>query len=570
MSYILRVDMGKLEACFERVPEEYVMIGGRGLTSQIIADGVPPNCEPLGRHNKLVIAPGLLGGTGVPSSGRLSVGGVSPLTGGIKEANAGGTVGHKLARLGIKALVIEGKPTEIEKSTPYVMRVAKDACEIIPWRALRYLGVYETAARLQEKYGNRVGIILIGPAGERLMSAAGITNTDSEGVPSRYAARGGLGAVMGSKGVKAIVVDDAKTSLCRPSKKQEFDALVKELAELIRTTPQTAEVYPKYGTAAMVDTTNALGALPTRNFSTGRFEKANEINGVKLRETILERGGIPTHACMPGCLIRCSNVYVDKDGKTIVSPLEYETIGLLGSNCGIGDLDKIAQINWLCNDYGVDTLEVGGSLGVAMEAGLLEFGDADKALELVREIGRASVLGRVLGQGGALTARVLGILRVPAVKGQTMPAYEPRSIKGLGVTYATSPMAADHTAGNTVRAQVDHHKPEGQVEASRNAQVTAVIYDVLGMCNFVGTAIKTRIDLLASLLSTQYGVEWTADKLRELAQSTLRTEIAFNRAAGLTEASDRLPEWFCEEENPATKTRFDVSGEQLHKVLANI
>ncbi len=564
MNRVLRVNMQTGVATYQDVPESDRLLGGRGLTSRIVGWEVNPECHPLGPDNKLVIAPGLLAGTAAPSSGRISIGAKSPLTGGIKESNGGGVVAGKLARLGIKAVVVEGQP---EGEELHLLLINRLGAQLLPADDLREVGVYDATSRLQKRYGEKVGVLLIGPAGERLMSAAGITNTDVDGTPSRYCGRGGLGAVMGSKRLKAIVVDDAG---CEPPVLHDpaaFKTAVREVVDAIRETPQTAEVYPKYGTAAMVGILEAMGGLPTRNFQTGHFEQAEAIGGEKLRETILARGGQPTHACMPGCSIRCSNIYHDAHGRVLVSPLEYETIGLFGSNCGIGDLDKIAELNRLCNDYGVDTIETGGAVAIAMEAGLAPFGDADGAIRLVEEIGKGSILGRVLGQGGAVTGRVLGITNVPVVKGQIMPSYDPRAVKGLGVTYATSPMGADHTAGQTIRAQVDHRSAAGQAEASRNAQINATIYDCLGVCLFVGPAVKTSLELLSALVNARYGTAWSGEDLRQMALETLHTELAFNRAAGFGPADDRLPEYMTRQANPASGTVFDVPAEELDSLF---
>ncbi len=553
--------MHTMRTARQAADESLVALGGRSLTARILLDEVRPDCDPLGRHNKLIIAPGLLGGTSAPCSGRISAGGKSPLTGGIKESNAGGVVGHKLARLGIKALVFEDKPPD--SAGPFVLILARDRAELLPRPELAGLGVYESAARLRREFGTHAGVVLIGPAGERQLAAAGIAVTDAGGEPGRYCGRGGMGALMGSKGVKAIVVDDSGTRAPESRDRRAFVEAAREVARLIRETPQTAEVYRNWGTAALVATTNALGGFPTRNFSTGRFEGAARISAEALRELILARGGLPTHSCMPGCPIGCSNLLPRADGSTLVSPLEYETIGLLGSNCGIDDLDAIGEMNRLCNDLGVDTIDVGGAVGVAMEAGLIRFGDSEGAMRLIREIGLGTVLGRLIGNGGALTARVLGVRRVPAVKGQIMAAYEPRGIKGLGVTFATSAMGADHTAGNTVRVQIDHHGAKGQVEASRNAQLSSTIYDFLGVCLFVGPAVKSRIDLLAALVSAHLGIPCSAEDLLALSRKTLENEREFNRRAGFTKAHDRLPEHFREEVNPASGTTFDVSDEEI-------
>lgn len=360
-----------------------------------------------------------------------------------------------MAQLGIKAIIIEG---EAPRGKTFVLEVREGEARLVESPEYRGLGNYDCARALFEKYGPKVSLITIGPAGEMGLSSACVSITDTEGHPSRMSGRGGLGAVMGAKGLKAIALAHTRSRVA-PDDEGLFRAALKEYHQVLLAAP-TTETYATYGTAAMLNKLNTMGGLPTRNFSRGKFEKAEEINGARLREVILERGGEgnPTHGCMPGCVIRCSNIYPDAGGKTIVAPLEYETIGLLGSNCGIGDLDLIARLNYLCNDIGIDTIEAGAAIGVAMEAGLGDFGDGGRAIELLEEIGKGTVLGRVLGEGATVTGRVLGVRRVPAVKGQSMPAYDPRAVKGLGVTYATSPMGADHTAGQTIRANVDHRR----------------------------------------------------------------------------------------------------------------
>lgn len=561
---IVRADMLRLTVERQEPLDIEAMLGGRSFIARRLAEEVRPGSHPLGPYNKLFLLPGLLGGTAAPCSGRLSAGGKSPLTGGAKESNAGGVAGQKLARLGVKSLILESVPRSSESL--YVLLLSSDSCEFVPCPELRGVGVYETSEKLRERYGKKVGIILIGPAGEMRLTAAGIANTDVDGQPTRYCARGGLGAVMGSKGVKAIIVDDSAARTPESHDRGKFGRAAREIVRLIRETPQTAQVYREYGTAAMVSVTNAIGALPTRNFSTGSFEGADRISGEAVRNLILERGGLTTHACMHGCPIKCSNLLPRSDGTTLVSPLEYETIGLLGSNCGIDDLDAIGEMNRLCNDLGVDTIEIGGALGVAMEAGIIQFGDAIAAMNLIREIGKGTILGRVIGHGGAVTARILGVKKAPTVKGQVMPAYDPRAIKGLGVTYATSPMGADHTAGNTVRVQIDHHAASAQVAASRDAQLLAAIYDSLGMCLFVGAAVKARVDLLADLVAAHLGVECSVDDLFRLARCTILAERDFNRRAGITQVADRLPEHFSEDVNPASGTVFDVPNEDLDRL----
>ncbi len=566
---IWRINVNTQELTVEPVPESWERLGGRGLTARILLDEVSPTCEPLGPNNKLVFAPGLLVGHMLSSCDRISIGGKSPLTRGVKEANAGGTTGMHLAQLGIKALIIEAQPQNPDWSLVHLSSAGarfKDASH------LAGLGVYESASRLIEQYGDKVAIALIGPGGEMKMAGAGIQNIDKDGVPSRIAARGGLGAVMGAQGLKAIVIDAADGQRPPIADIQAFRTAQKAYNNALIDHPQT-QVYTDYGTAAMTMMTNAYGSLPTRSFSAGQFESAEQISGEHMRQTLLDRGdeSQTAHACMAGCVIRCSNVYSAADGKSIVSPLEYETIGLMGSNLGIGDLDVIACLNWEVNDLGLDSIDIGAALGVAAQAGLLDYGDGGRALELIAEIRAGSPLGRILGNGAAATGRILGVERVPVVKGQAMSAYDPRAIKGTGVTYATTPQGADHTCGLTIRADVAHLDPKGQAELSRGAQINMAGYDTLGACLFAGFGLGAAPpETLAALLRARYGWDVDADILQHLGRETLKLEREFNRQAGFTSADDRLPEWMTREPLPPHNAVFDVPTEDLDAVFDGI
>jgi aldehyde:ferredoxin oxidoreductase len=486
---------------------------------------------------------------------------MSPLTGGIKEANSGGVSGHLLARLGLRALVVEGGPLADEWQ---ILFVGSDRSKLIPAGDLVGLGTYETAARLRERFGNRAGCLVIGPAGEKGLLASSVAGTDVDGRPSRFSARGGVGAVMGSKRLKAVVIEHTQDR-APLADRGRFMTAVREMAQVIKETPQTAEVYPIYSTAAMVMPANTMGFLPTRGFSAGRFEQALDISGEKLHDTILERGGEGeiTHACMPGCPIKCSNVWPDAEGREALSPLEYETIALLGSNLDLGDLDQIARLNWLCNDIGIDTIETGAALGVAAQTDLVEFGDVDGFARLLEEVRADTPLGRTIGNGAAAVGEFYSVARVPTVKRQSMPAYDPRTIKGTGVTFATCPQGADHTAGHTARAKVDHLAPEGQVAASRAVQVAVAAVDTLGLCLMTAPAIGGRRDLLAELVSGRFGVEWTADDVVALGEKTIEMEREFNRRAGLTADDDRIPRWMQQEPLPPHGTVFDVPEEEI-------
>lgn len=559
MEKILRVNMTDGSIRSEGLPAEYWDLGGRSLTSRIVCAEVDPQCDPLGPNNKLVFSPGLLSGTVLSSSSRISVGCKSPLTGGIKEANAGGQSGLKMAMLGYRALVVEGQPRE---PGWWLLVVNRDGARLERADHLAGQGTYATAGRLFDQFGKKVALTLIGPAGQMLMNIAGICNTDPELRPSRLNARGGVGAVMGSKRLLAIVWDEPGYKPVKALDEELWKNAGKAYVTELRTQPVTAERYPKYGTAAVLEIVNKFGGLPIRNFSRGQDPQSDRISGVRMREVILERGGQPTHSCMTGCAIQCSNVYVDRDGSEVASSMEFETNGLLGSNLEIFDFDAIARFTRQCNDLGVDTIETGGAMGVAMEAGLLRWGDVDGVLQAFGEIRAGTPFGRLLGLGAGLAGRALGVRRVPVVKNQTISAYDPRVIKGNGVTYCTTAMGADHTAGNTIGARTDHLDPSDKVMQSREIQVVATLLDVFGFCNFARGVYSARPETFAELYQARLGRPVTPEEMRRYAVRVIKMELDFNRRAGLP-VVDRLPEWMMQEPLPPHNARFDVSEDEM-------
>jgi aldehyde:ferredoxin oxidoreductase len=575
MAKILRVNMNSLTVAFEDIPAAYLGLGGRALTSKVVSKEVDPTCHPLGPTNKLAIAPGLLTGTSCPSSGRLSVGAKSPLTGTIKESNAGSMTSQKLASLGINAVVVEGQPS----SGLYLLLITESGAELLPADEYALMGTYELNNKLREKYGTRIGVICIGPAGERRMSSAGISNNDMEGQPGRFCGRGGMGAVMGSKGLKAIVLQTAKLFESPVQNKEAFKEAAQNLTKVLKSHPVTGQALSTYGTAVLINILNEAGGLPTRNFSEGRFEKAAEISGEAIAEMVQKRGGKGKmgHACHPGCVMRCSNIYPDENGEALCAPLEYETDWSLGANCGIGDLDTIARLNRICNDVGIDTIEAGVALAVAMEAGVAPFGDGAGAIKLLEEIRQGSPLGRILGAGTETVGKIFGLTRVPVVKGQGIPAYDPRVVKGIGVTYATSTMGADHTAGYSVATNilkiggyVDPLKAEGQSELSRNLQIATAAIDSTGLCVFTAFAlldIPEGMEAVIAMLNAKFGLNLTAADVTKLGQEVLADEYDFNRRAGFTAAHDRLPEFFYKEVLPPHQLVFDVPDEELVAVI---
>jgi aldehyde:ferredoxin oxidoreductase len=585
--WILRINMTDRSYKLEELPEAYKHLAGRGLTSTMICNEVPATSHPLGPNNKLIFSPGFVTGTPSPTSARISVGAKSPLTGTIKESNAGSEWPQALAVMRIRALVVEGQPKENGKWWMALLSWDEEAgqpkVEFQP--ADEYAGLTAQTAydKLFEKMG-KVTAAGIGVAGEFKYGNSGIVFEDLSRRATRYAGRGGLGAVMGSKGLKFIVINRKGAPGVQFADKALFDEGRKKMTDALRTHDLTK---PKgglntYGTAVLINVMNEAGGLPTRNFSSGRFEGAAAIAGEAIFEGNKERLGkeLYNHACSPGCIIQCSNTWHKEDGTEHVSCVEYESDWSLGANCGIDDLDDIAEMVRLCNEYGLDTIEAGTTIAVAMEAGLAEFGDSKKAIELLHEIGKGTPLGRILGAGTNSAAKVLGVVRNPTVKGQSMPAYEPRAVKGIGVTYATTTMGADHTAGYTIAPEiagvggsVDALSPEGKADLSRNFQAATAFIDSTGHCLFIAFAVldiesgfQGMIDEVNGVLGTSY----TADDAAKLGMEILRKERAFNEAAGFTKAHDRLPEFMYYEPLPPHNQVYDVPTEELDAVYGEM
>ena len=566
MKWIIRVNTRTGEIAKQEASDEEMRWGGRLLISKFLLREVSPICDPLGRLNKLIIAPGLLGDTVVTTTGKFSVGGKSPLTRGVKESDVGGEAGKKIARLGIKAIVLEDIP---DKPVTTILSIKANEITLSEIPELKGKWVTETIQILRERVGRQAGIICIGPAGEMKMAGAGVAVTDAQDIQVRYAARGGLGAVMGSKGIKAIIVDDTDAVQPRTFDEALLRDAGKSLVQSIMADPKTENRH-LYGTPAVLMACNELGILPTRNFSAGQFEKAEEISGERIGEIIAARGGEGRSGtpCVRGCVISCSNVFPDPSGKKTLASIQYENIALLGPNCGIGNVDDIAELNNLCNQVGVCAIETGAAIGVAMEAGVIPFGDAEGAKDLVRQIGRGTYLGRILGNGVVVTGKILGVRRVPAIKGQAIPAYDPRSLKGNGVTYTTSPMGADHTAGNALETAktVNPLAIENQVENSRRLQIRAAILDTMGLCLFTRPPFVKRPELFGMFLKGRYGWDFTYEEVQKIGIDALETEREFNRRAGVSEEFFDVPEFMREEPLPPRNSVFDIPLKEMQRI----
>ncbi|MBI5443497.1 MAG: aldehyde ferredoxin oxidoreductase [Deltaproteobacteria bacterium] len=568
MSQILRIDLSSRTAALEAVPSSLADLGGRGLTSAIVAAEVPPKADPLGRENKLVLAPGLLAATPVPNTGRLSVGAKSPLTGTIKEANSGGAAAQKLARLGIAAVVLEGAASE-----PVVVSIDRNGATVRPAGTLWGLGSYDAVRKLRAEYPSSA-FALVGPAGERGLKAASVCVTTPDDL-IRTASRGGMGAVMGKKNVKAIAVNDEGAAGAAIADAEGLKKAAKALTQGVLAHPLVGG-FQALGTALLVPMINEMGGLPTRNFSTGQFEKQAAIGGEALAKIMSERKGATTkHSCMPGCVIHCSQVYTDPQGAFVTSGLEYETIVLTGSNCAVGDPDQIARIDRTCDDLGLDTMEIGAAVGVAMEGGKIPWGDGRRVVEVLESIRRDDSLGLLIGNGCRDTGKALGVARVPQVKGQGLAAYDPRVLKGTGVTYATCPMGADHTAGNALPSPANPSynpgDPKGQNQMSEFLQAFMAAVDTLGLCLFASVPMAETpgcLEELVAAVAAKTGRSLAPDYLIQLGRQAVLTEREFNRRAGFTPADDRLPRFFYEEALQPGGGVWDVADADVDQVFA--
>ncbi|MDF1539343.1 MAG: aldehyde ferredoxin oxidoreductase C-terminal domain-containing protein [Candidatus Thorarchaeota archaeon] len=595
MGKILRIDMSDLSHKWEDTPAKYKDLAGRAFTSKVVREEVDPTCHPLRENNKFVISPGLLAGTLAPSSGRLSVGAKSPLTGGIKESSAGGLTATRLARIDVPGIIIEGAPSKDEW---YSIYIGKEKCEIKKTNDYAGMGLYDLIGKIWKDTGAKPGIIGSGIAGQRLLVGAGVFGNNIENSdPGRYAGRGGLGAVLGSKRIVAIISDDAGGERPKPKDVDKFENGRKALREALDTHPVTGVLnddkgepfggLKNYGTNVLQNILSEAGGLPTKGFSTGRFDAAAKISGEAVHELIDKTKekfgdkaeGKYAHACHPGCVMSCSNVVPYEDtGKLHVSPLEYETAWALGANLDISSLHDVAELNRICNDIGLDTIEAGNTIAMLMEGGLVEYGDGPGAIAALKEAYDAkSAMGKLVCSGTLLAGKALGVTRIPVVKGQALPAYDPRPIRGIGVTYATTPMGADHTAGYTIAAEilgikgtVTDPRALDKAELSKAFQSTTAYIDFSGYCLFIAFAILDNDDGMKGMTDTVDAFLGKSVDIGEMGTSILKDERDFNKLAGFTKNDDRLPEFFRTEPLPPHNVTFDVTDEELDAVFKDL
>jgi aldehyde:ferredoxin oxidoreductase len=526
--------------------------GGRHLIARTLLEREVAKVDPMSPQNPLIFSAGVFAGSNFSNANRISIGCKSPLTGGVKEANAGGTFAFAMGQLECSGLTLDGAADEW-----LVIRII-DGGDVSFEQAAPYMGRgnFKAAEMLFAAYGNKVSLGICGPVGEYGGLIAGIAFTDPEGRPVRIAARGGVGAVMGSKKIKALVIDKRKMPTFHDRKK--LMTAVRTYGAKLEKDPAIKNLSER-GTANVADVTNHLGGLPVRNFSQGRLVDSTKeplmVGGEFIRRQQLDRGGETTHACMPGCMIRCSNSYVDAHGKEVVSPLEYETIGLLGTNCGLSEPDDIARLNGIANDLGIDTIETGALLGVMMDHGLAKFGDIAFMETALADIAAGNQRGRLLAQGTARVGAHYGAKRVPVIKGQAISAYDPRVIEVTGISMMLTAQGADHTTGNVVAAECDGKDTSELTHLSMASQVGRAAGDSLGICVFGRSVTDVNLDLIIGAVNNALGSNFETSFIDRLGLETLELEDRFNAAAGFTEADDELPEFFFKESlEPTGKT----------------
>ncbi|MHA1673050.1 MAG: aldehyde ferredoxin oxidoreductase C-terminal domain-containing protein [Promethearchaeota archaeon] len=553
---LVRIDLAQKKITRERITESHPLrfYAGKALSSKIIADEVPPTCDPLGNENKFVITTGFLTGTPAPNSGRGSVGAKSPLTLGIKESNVGGRTPVLMMRNNIRGLVLENQASDW-----VIIKIQDGSVEILDGNPYVGLNNYPLTKKLLEEFGSKMGAFSIGIGGEKIFANSTVACTDMEGYPSRHAGRGGMGAVMGSKKVKAIVVIPPKGTLIEFANRDAFNEKSRPWFKALHEAQKDAKHV--FGTPGSVMAMNESHGLPTQNYRRGQYEDAEKISGEALHELILKNKGKFGLACSPGCAIQCSNMVMDEAGNHVTSSLEYETIGLLGSNLLNNDLLKISRLDHLCDDLGIDTIETGSCLGVFMEAGIIKWGDADSAIRLVEGMYQENPESMQLGLGVYELGKALKVDRIPHVKRQALPSYEPRALKAPAVTFLTSPMGADHTAGDVTG---DHaHLPEGKLALSKERQLTTYLVDSMGICYFVGPSLELT-DTMAHLMQARYGDSLYQDVNGWLkwAAKCLVMERDFNTAAGLSPV-DTLPLFMLDEKLEEAPIGWDFSQREL-------
>jgi aldehyde:ferredoxin oxidoreductase len=563
----LRLDLSRRTCRVEELPADVArrFLGGRGLGVYLAVRERLYAVEPLSPENLLIFAPGPLTGTGAPASGRYSVTGRSPLTGTVFDGNSGGNWGNALRRLGWDYLILAGELDEpgyvtvgLHDSPGGESLSGSGDAVLYPAAGLWGLDVPAALARVRDLHPKSEAAV-IGPAGERGVLFASIVNNRGRSI-----GRGGLGAVMGAKRLKALVVDGCGEHRPPVADPERLEFIVYEAEKLLKANPITSTALPEFGTSVLVNVLNQAGALPTRNHRESQFEGAADISGEMLKKEHVQRRS----ACR-GCIIGCAR-RTTAGGESGEGP-EYESIWALGAECGVADLTAIVQANYACNRAGMDTITMGVTIACAMELageGLLDggpqFGDARAIVALAEATAKGEGLGAELALGSARFAALHGRPELSmSVKSLEMPAYDPRGMKAQGLAYATSNRGGCHLRANMLGPEilgipkmVDRFATLGKAGLLINLQHLNAVLDSLSVCKFTAFAMKE--DYYARQLSAVWGEPVEPQELLLLGERIWNAERLFNLAAGFTRADDTLPARLLHEPVPAGPSKGQV------------
>jgi aldehyde:ferredoxin oxidoreductase len=523
-------------------------IGGRGYGTKLLYDEGVAAADPLGPENKLLFINGPLTGASVPTGGRYMVVTKSPLTGMIACSNSGGEWGARLKYAGYDAIIVEGKAEK-----PVRVNIVDDKVELLPADEYWGMKTEETEAALQKAHPG-CSVLNIGPAGEKMALLACVMN---EG--DRAAGRSGVGAVMGSKNLKAITVTASRSSL-EAHDGETLKETAKECNRLIRENGVAGAGLPTYGTAVLVNIVNSIGSLPKKNWQLSQDEDAEMISGETLREKFLVKQGF-CHRCPIGCG-RVVKLFGEEKGGP-----EYEVLWAYGSDCGVNDLEKINEANYWCNEYGMDAISVPCTIAAAMELyqrghiteaeceGMpLTWGNADAIVEWTKRMGKGeTALGRLMANGSWRLCEHYGHTEYSmSVKKQEIPAYDARGIQGIGITYATSNRGACHVRGYTIAPEVaglpeqlDRLATEGKATWAKIFQDLTAVIDSCGMCLFTSFALGAP--QYTALLNAATGAGYSVEEVMEAGERIYNIERLFNKAAGMKPEDDRLPKRLTDE-----------------------
>jgi aldehyde:ferredoxin oxidoreductase len=534
-------------------------IGGRGLGSYILSQEVSPTVDAFSAENKIIIATGPLTGTQAPSSGRHMVVTKSPLTGTIASSNSGGFWGAELKKAGYDMIILEEKSEK-----PCYIFISDDTVEIRD--AEKYWGklVSETTEGLLDEVGDtKARVMTIGPAGEKKSLVAAIMNEKY-----RAAGRSGVGAVMGSKNLKAIVVRG--TGKLEPANAEAAKEVLKSVRKKIKEQPVTGQGLPAYGTAVLVNIVNESGIYPTNNFQKSYFETANKVSGEALAENYL----VKNTACY-GCPIACGRR--SRLGDVEAEGPEFETLWAYSADCGIDDLPTVIKANNWCNDYGLDTISAGATIACAMELyekGLikpeeidgppLNFGSLEAVVEWTRKMGASEGFGAKLALGSYRLAEMYGVPELSmTVKKQELPAYDPRGVQGHGLQYATSNRGGCHVRGYLISPeilgvpeQLDRFSLEGKAVWVKAFQDLTAVIDSLGLCLF--TSFAMGADDYWAVYSAITGLDISKEKFLAAGERIWNLERVFNLSAGVKSDQDKLPKRLLKEPIPEGPSKGHV------------